>query len=198
VTNTSQRIQAARRLYQLRFHEPLPDGLSIETLRGMEGVRMKAIYKNLAQKNGIPKFKRTYDPHDYENATPINQALSTANACLYATVLTALHALRMSPGLGIIHTGHPRAFAHDIADIYKHEVTIPLAFALANHDHPGQEARKRLARDLRLLKLAPRIVRDINYVVTGIREEPPPRDTTVENLWTPTGDTPAGIQHDNR
>lgn len=195
VTDQTMRIAAARRLYQLRFDNPLPDDVTIEQLRGLEGVRMKTLYKSLAQLHHIPRFRRTYDPHNYENTDPINQALSTGNACLYATVLTVIHTLGLSPGLGVLHTGHPRAFAHDIADLYKHETTIPLAFALAKHHDAANEARRRLADQFRTLALAPRMVRDIHHVLTGQTDPAAPEHPAFEDIWAPSGNTPAGTQH---
>lgn len=43
------RLNVARRIYRLMFGEDAPVNRSIEQLRGMEGVRVKAIFKNLAQ-----------------------------------------------------------------------------------------------------------------------------------------------------
>ncbi|MFT4122904.1 MAG: hypothetical protein QM635_03630 [Microbacteriaceae bacterium] len=40
-------------------------------------------------------------------------------------------ALGCAPGLGFVHTGHARSFVFDIADLYKAEITIPIAFDVA-------------------------------------------------------------------
>ena len=186
-----QRIAAARALYLTRFPgTPIPEHFTLEQLRGMEGSRVKALYKILAQQHKVGPFRRSYDPHDFESSDPVNQALSEANACIYGVTLTAIATLGCHPGFGIIHEGHPRAFAHDIADLYKTEYTIPLAFALARHHDPAREARRRLAHDARLLKLAPRIVHDINTILKGPHETHLGDATTVE-LWDPTGNVPA-------
>lgn len=38
---------------------------------------------------------------------------------------------RLFPGLGFVHIGHSLSFVYDIADLYKAEITIPIAFRLA-------------------------------------------------------------------
>ena len=40
-------------------------------------------------------------------------------------------ALGCAPGLGFVHVGHECSFVYDIADLYKAEVTIPIAFEVA-------------------------------------------------------------------
>jgi CRISPR-associated protein Cas1 len=67
---------------------------------------------------------------DYESGTEINKALSAANVCLYGLCHSAIVALGLSPGLGFIHTGHERSFVYDIADLYKAEIAIPVAFEM--------------------------------------------------------------------
>ncbi|MEJ7689327.1 MAG: CRISPR-associated endonuclease Cas1 [Nocardioidaceae bacterium] len=66
----------------------------------------------------------------------VNEALNYANTALYGVVQGIIGALGMSPGLGIVHEGNPRAFVLDIADLYKTDVTIPLAFAQWKSDEP--------------------------------------------------------------
>lgn len=40
-------------------------------------------------------------------------------------------ALGCSPASGFVHKGHERSSVYDIADLYKAEVTIPIAFKVA-------------------------------------------------------------------
>jgi CRISPR-associated protein Cas1 len=61
----------------------------------------------------------------------VNQALSAAHSCLYGIVHAVIVAIGASPGLGFVHTGHDRSFVYDIADLYKAELTIPVAFDIA-------------------------------------------------------------------
>ncbi|MDQ0383183.1 CRISPR-associated endoribonuclease Cas2 subtype I-E [Streptomyces sp. DSM 42143] len=121
----------------------MPDITSLEQLRGMEGHRMKAFYKILAQQHGIGRFRRNYHPDQWHAQDPVNLALSAANTCLYGIVHAALLALGLSPAMGFVHAGTQHAFVYDIADLYKTEITLPLAFALHQSDNPEQEARRR-------------------------------------------------------
>lgn len=40
----------------------------------------------------------------------------------------------MFAGLGFVHVGHECSFVYDIADLYKAEITIPIAFEVAAED----------------------------------------------------------------
>ena len=60
-----------------------------------------------------------------------------------------IQALGCSPGLGFVHAGHECSFVYDIADLYKVEITIPLAFELAATVDKGviASAMRRRTRD---------------------------------------------------
>ena len=63
------------------------------------------------------------------------KSLSAANVALYGLVHSIVVALGASPGLGFVHTGHDLSFVYDVADLYKAEFTIPIAFEVAaNHE----------------------------------------------------------------
>lgn len=53
------------------------------------------------------------------------------HACLYGLAHAVIVALGCAPGLGFVHIGHECFFVYDIADLYKAEVTIPIAFEVA-------------------------------------------------------------------
>ncbi|MEU5162260.1 type I-E CRISPR-associated endonuclease Cas1e [Streptomyces sp. NPDC020875] len=204
-TDQTRRLDAAVRMYRMRFPgAELPDTVTLDQLRGMEGQRMKALYKILAQQHGIGRFRRNYHPDQWHAQDPVNLALSSANTCLYGIIHAALLALGLSPALGFVHTGKQHAFVYDIADLYKAETTLPLAFALHQSDNPEQEARRRFRENLRLLKLLPRIVRDVQSLLTPDRptatSAPTPTtertDTELVHLWDPKrGTLPAGVNY---
>jgi CRISP-associated protein Cas1 len=123
-----QRLSVVRRMYEFRFEEDLPPDLTLQQIRGHEGVRVRTLYHQLSAKTGVEWKNRDYKQDDWNNADPINQALSIANSCLYAVCQAALNSVGYSPALGFIHTGKPLSFAYDIADLYKAETTIPAAF----------------------------------------------------------------------
>jgi CRISPR-associated protein Cas1 len=131
VSNVRTRVAVARQMYKLRFPSEDVSSLTMQQLRGREGSRIRSAYRKASQKTGVPWNGRVYDPNNYGGGDAVNMALSAANACLYGVVHSVIVALGCSPGLGFVHTGHERSFVYDIADLYKAEITIPIAFEIA-------------------------------------------------------------------
>ena len=96
----------------------------------MDG-KVRRVYRLQSEKYQVSWTKREYNPDDFEGGDIVNQALSAANVALYGLVHSIVVALGASPGLGFVHTGHDLSFIYDIADLYKAELTIPLAFEIA-------------------------------------------------------------------
>lgn len=167
------RSRAAVRMLRMRFPDlPIPevntDGspVSLEQLRGLEGARMKAVYREQARRYRLSKWRRRFDESDGSGPLDaVNEALNHANTALYGVCLAAVCGLGMSPGLGIVHHGSARAFVLDIADLYKSEITVPLAFKQLNSGNPGRDVMRALRDEFRLLRLLPRIVDDIYRVL---------------------------------
>lgn len=185
------RVAVATRMYMARFGDSVPPGVNLAQLRGLEGQRMKAMYRMLAAQHRLPRFKRTYDPNDWEGQDAVNLALSAANTCLYGIVHAAILALGCSPGLGFVHTGTTHSFVYDIADLYKAELTLPLAFSLHESDNPESDARRAFRSKLRLYRLMPRIVGDIQSLLLPEESSPIGDDDTdledvrLVHLWDP-------------
>lgn len=99
-------------------------------MMGMEGYRVKALYKNVAEKYEIPWDGRNYIPGKINLSDTTNKILTCCNVALYGILLSVVHALGFSPRIGFIHSGCPLPFVYDIADLYKPEVSIDLAFKL--------------------------------------------------------------------
>ncbi|WP_129843861.1 type I-E CRISPR-associated endonuclease Cas1e [Streptomyces sp. RFCAC02] len=197
-SDPERRLAVARQMYIKRFNMPVPPTASLNALRGLEGQRVKALYKHLAQQHRIGRFRRNYDPAAWDDQDPVNRALSSANTCLYGIVHAALAALGCSPALGFVHQGKQLAMVYDVADLYKAELTIPLAFSL--HDSPNAEAmaRRGFREGLRLFRLLPRIVSDIQSLLVPDEAEPTPEGQAVQlvNLWDPdVGSVPAGVNY---
>jgi CRISPR-associated protein Cas1 len=129
-TNEETRLHVAYRMYQKRFPEVSLGDKSIEQVRGMEGIRVRRTYREMAKKFGVAWEARSYDQDDWFRATDVNRALSAANACLYGVCHAAIVSAGYSAGLGFIHTGKMLSFVYDVADLYKTETTIPLAFEI--------------------------------------------------------------------
>jgi CRISPR-associated protein Cas1 len=171
VSDPIARLAVCRRMYTKRFSEPPEDDVTIEQLRGFEGQRVRQAYAEASRCFGIPWTGRSYDPGRWAAADPANRALSTANACLYGLAHAAIVSCGYSPALGFIHVGKPLSFVYDIADLYKTDVSIPIAFSLAANPPSDMELERavRLAcRDFFYTKkLMQRIVPDIEEVLGG-------------------------------
>jgi CRISP-associated protein Cas1 len=126
--NKAKRTEVARRMFRMRFSGEEIDGLSIKTLMGMEGKRVKAMYAQFGSKYGVTWKGREYDPTNWDLADNINRAVSAANAALYALTTAIVCSMGYLPQLGFIHSGGTLPFVFDIADIYKPETTLEGAF----------------------------------------------------------------------
>ncbi|MGK8361335.1 type I-E CRISPR-associated endonuclease Cas1e [Corynebacterium amycolatum] len=132
VSNRKTRLAVAREMYGMRFSSEDVESLNMQQLRGREGARVRSVYREWSKITGVEWSRREYRPDDFSDGTPINQALSAAHSCLYGVVHAVVVSLGMSPGLGFVHTGHDRAFVYDIADLYKADITIPVAFTVVS------------------------------------------------------------------
>lgn len=167
VSNEKKHIQVARMMYQMRFPDEDVSKLTMQQLRGREGSRIRSVYREQSKKWNVPWTKRDYRPEDYESGDPVNKALSAGNACLYGLAHAVICALGCSPGLGFVHVGHELSFVYDIADLYKAEITIPIAFELAaeNAEDIGSATRRRLRDELKQGHILERMVHDIKFLL---------------------------------
>jgi CRISPR-associated protein Cas1 len=125
------RLRVVRKMYALRFGEEPPARRSIEQLRGIEGARVREMYRQLARRYRVDWEHREYDADVWESGDLPNRCLSAATACLYGITEAAVLAAGYAPAIGFIHTGKPQSFVYDIADIVKFETVVPLAFEQA-------------------------------------------------------------------
>jgi len=154
------RLKVVRRMYELRFGEPAPQRRSVEQLRGIEGVRVRETYKRLAAQHGVQWRGRKYNPEDWDVSDLPNRCLSAATASLYGITEAAILAAGYAPAIGFIHTGKPLSFVYDVADIYKFETVVPLAFRVAAKSpaNPEREGRLRCRDIFRESRLLERII----------------------------------------
>ena len=169
------RLKVVRKMYEVRFGEPAPAKRSVEQLRGIEGARVRGTYKLLAQQYKVNWRARNYDRNEWDAADIPNRCLSAATACLYGITEAAVLAAGYAPAVGFIHTGKPLSFVYDIADLYKFDTVVPLAFRIAAKApaHPEREVRI-ACRDLfRSDKLLGRIIPLIEEVLAAGGINPP-------------------------
>lgn len=167
VSNSKKHLQVARMMYQLRFPDEDISSLTMQQLRGREGSRIRRVYREQSKKYNIKWSGRDYDPDNYDSSDPVNKSLSAGNACLYGLAHAVICALGCSPGLGFVHVGHELSFVYDIADLYKAETTIPLAFEIASEDPKdiGGVTRRRLRDKFKEGKILERMVHDIKFLL---------------------------------
>lgn len=173
------RLKVVRKMYELRFGEKPPERRSVEQLRGIEGARVRKTYQLLAKQFGIDWKGRCYDPKDWKNGDVANQCISSATACLYGITEAAILAAGYAPAVGFIHTGKPQSFVYDIADIFKFDSVVPLAFKIAktNPAHPDRAVRQACRDSFRETKILRKIIPTIEEVLSAggiFPPEPPP------------------------
>jgi CRISPR-associated protein Cas1 len=189
------RTEVCKRMYRYRFDTPdLDADLTIQQLRGMEGARVRTAYAQASIRHGVEWHGRRYQRGSWGSTDPINRALSTANALLNGLCHAAIVSGGYSPALGFIHTGKQRSFVYDIADLYKVEITIPVAFRVASRGVRNLGPRVRAAcrqafKEARLLK---RILPDIHDLldvpddVLNAGREADTDPARPEPLWDPS------------
>lgn len=185
VSNVRSRIKVAREMYLMRFPNEDVATMTMQQLRGREGARIRAVYRKESQNTGVQWDKRTYDPDAFEDGSKVNQALSAANACLYGVVHSVIVAIGCAPGLGFVHTGHERSFVYDIADLYKAQLTIPIAFKVAaeEEDDIGGVTRRRVRDAISDGNILGVIVRDIRRLLLPEPEIEADPSVDIVHLW---------------
>jgi CRISPR-associated protein Cas1 len=169
------RLKVVRKMYAIRFGEEPPARRSVEQLRGIEGARVRETYKILARKYGVEWKARNYDTSDWDKGDLPNRCLSAATACLYGVTEAAVLAAGYAPAVGFIHTGKPLSFVYDVADIYKFETVVPVAFKIAAKFPGNPEQQVRIAcRDVfRESRLLERIIPGIEEILVAGEIAPP-------------------------
>lgn len=182
-----QRLAVARQMYTIRFGEEVK-ARKIEMLRGMEGARLKRIYELTAQRFGVPWRGRRYDRAN-PNATDIaNQAINHAASAVEAAAAIAVASTATIPQIGFVHEDSGQSFVLDVADLVRHDITLPIAFGAAKRVLEGKDdnlertVRRRAAetfnRERVVSKLIERIKDLLGPPVSGNIAEPQPSETS--------------------
>lgn len=190
-SNQRTRLLVVRRLYGMRFEEKLPAELTLQQIRGREGVRVREAYARMAAATGVAWSGRSYNRGKWGDADPVNRALSAANSCLYGICHAAIVAAGYSPALGFIHIGKQLSFVYDVADLYKADLTVPVAFRAAASvtQHLEREVWRACRDVFARERLLERIVRDMDYAL----QVPIPVDSYVPGDFDEDAALPGGL-----
>lgn len=123
-------LEVARRMFVRRFPEADLEGKNLREMRGMEGYRVRKLYEEKAVQYGVGWKGRRYVPGKMELSDLTNQILTACNSALYALINSCVYSMGFSPHIGFIHTGSPLPFVYDMADLYKAELCVDLAFKM--------------------------------------------------------------------
>lgn len=129
-SDAGQSLEVVRRMFARRFPDAELQGKNLKEMMGMEGYRVRALYQQKAEEYQVGWKGRRFTPGKFELSEVTDQVLTSANAALYGILCSAVHSMGYSPHIGFIHSGSPLPFIYDLADLYKEQLCIDLAFAL--------------------------------------------------------------------
>ncbi len=169
------RLKVVRKMFEVRFGEEAPSRRSVDQLRGIEGARVRKTYQLMAKKYGVEWHGRRYDTKDWDKGDVANQCLSAATACLYGISEAAVLAAGYAPAVGFLHTGKPLSFVYDIADLFKFETVVPVAFKIAadQPSHPDKAVRAACRDSFRQTNILKRLIPTIEEVLSAGEINPP-------------------------
>jgi CRISPR-associated protein Cas1 len=184
------RLKVVRKMYEIRFGEKPPERRSVDQLRGIEGARVKRLYKLIADRHGVSWKGRSYNPDEWDNSDVPNRCVSAATACLYGITEAAILAAGYAPAVGFIHTGKPLSFVYDIADIFKFDTVIPVAFQVAGKhpQQPDREVRLKCRDMFRQTNLLERLIPMIEEVLAAGELKPPEAPPEAVPVAIPEGE----------
>jgi len=141
-------LEVARRMFARRFPDAELKDKTLQEMMGMEGNRVRALYQAKAEQYQVGWKGRSFTPGKFESSDLTNQILTSANAALYGILCSAVHSMGYSPHVGFIHSGSPLPFVYDLADLYKADLCIDLAFFLTR-DLAGRYDKHKVAAAFR-------------------------------------------------
>lgn len=191
--NQEKHLSVVRKMYGIRFPEMPTKDLTLEQIRGLEGIRVRGAYQLAAKQFGVKWKGRDYKQKDWDEADPINRALSEANAILYSLCQAAIVSLGYSTALGFIHTGKALSFVYDIADLYKAKTTIPAAFEAVSKGtgELSKNIRLNCRKRFAAIGLLKRIAKDIETIF-AIGDSEIDDSKIIGDIWNEDGSTIEG------
>ena len=195
--DSAAHMAVVRRMYEIRFPKIPTENLTLQQIRGMEGIRVRQTYQTEAKRWGVKWFARNYKQTSWDDSDEINRALSSANAILYSVCQAAIVSLGFSPGLGFVHTGKLLSFVYDIADLYKSETSIPAAFETVSAKCADSDRKLRTVMRQKIVKanILKRVADDISWLFDVPLQEEHENHIKVGSLWDESGEIDGGKNH---
>lgn len=169
-SDLTTRMVVARAMYAMRFDE-IVRTRDIEVLRGQEGARIKRAYGLAAQRYGVVWNGRRYDRENPNAGDLPNQAINHAGSAMTAAAAIAVAATGTIPQLGFVHEESGQAFVLDIADLFRHDVLLDIAFGAAKEAAKGDSierlVRRRAAMLFRQRQVIPMMIDRIKALLTS-------------------------------
>lgn len=175
--NPETRMEVARAMYAIRFGE-IVRTRDIEVLRGQEGARIKRSYQLAAERHGVTWRGRNYDRENPAAGDLPNQAINNAATAMRSAACVAVAAVGAIPQLGFVHEDSGQAFPLDIADLYRHDVVLDIAFGAVKEAEKGGESieratRRRAAILMRQKSVIPNMIDRIKFLL-GVEKDTAP------------------------
>lgn len=111
-------LGVARRMFARRFPGVDLRARTLPEMMGMEGVRVRNLYRQKAEQYGLRWEGRRFIPRQFSASDTVNRILTACNAALYGILNSIVHSAGFSPYIGFIHSGSPLPFIYDMADLY--------------------------------------------------------------------------------
>lgn len=168
-------LQVVRKMYELRFKNISLEDKNLNQMRGLEGSRVKSMYKTYSKLFNVPWTYRDYKVGDIEKSDMINQAITYSNNILYGLCKAIILIMGFNVSIGFIHTGNIFSFVYDIADLYKMETSVLASFKtvgylrqrnIKNLDY--NLLRNEIYKTYSELKLLQKIPKDLKYLFGSI------------------------------
>jgi len=158
-------LKVARAMFAKRFPDADLEGKTLNSMMGMEGNRVRALYQQKAEEYGVGWKGRQFTPGKFQVSDLTNQVLTSTNAALYGILCSVVHAMGYSPHIGFIHSGSPLPFVYDLADLYKEKLCVDLAFFLSR-EMAGRYDKHKVSDEFRKrvisMDLLNQVTNDIN------------------------------------
>jgi CRISPR-associated protein Cas1 len=86
-------LEVARRMFAYRFPDADLEKKTLPQMMGMEGLRVRKFYEEMAVKYKVGWKGRRFEPGKFEMSDTTNKILTAANAALYSIIMSAVHSM---------------------------------------------------------------------------------------------------------